>query len=290
MGVVAPVCAEDRAATVAALRRKIAAVPAAPQRPLRSSVEPVPHVPAQSGPGASADGEVAATRERPRPAAAEPTGVPLPQSLQALVPGGGLAAGQTVACGGGHGLLVALLAAATAAGRRCAVVGYPHLGLAAVAAEGGDLSRLACVPGAGADPGAVVSVLLDGMDLVLLDPACGKITPARCRVLSGRARSGGAVLVVGTADWPNADLRLDPAAARVAGLDRGYGRITVLTVPVRARGKAVGAPAAPVAELRRLGTRSRSVADLHVLPVGQTSAAEPGLRADVPWLGARRAG
>lgn len=170
------------------------------------------------------------------------------------------------------------------------MVGYPHLGLAAVAAEGGDLSRLACVPGAGADPGAVVSVLLDGMDLVLLDPACGKITPARCRVLSGRARSGGAVLVVGAADWPNADLRLDTAAARVAGLDRGYGRITVLTVPVRARGKAVGAPAAPVAELRRLGTRSRSVADLHVLPVDQTSAAEPGARADVVWLGARRAG
>lgn len=281
MGAVEAVRADDRAATVAALRRQIAAVPSGPQRSPRTPP------PAGSGPVVRRS-KVSRVVERQE--VADPALVPLPESLRELVPGGGLAAGQTVACSGGQGLLVSVLAAATAAGRRCAVVGYPQLGLAAVAAEGGDLSRLACVPAAGADPGAVASVLLDGMDLVLLDPACGRIAPARARVLAGRARTGGAVLLVGAEDWPNADLRLEAAPARATGLDRGYGRITVLSFPVRARGKGFGVDSAPVAELHRFGVPSRSVAGLPARPSFAWTGGGETTQVDVVALGARRAG
>lgn len=185
--------------------------------------------------------------------------IPLPAPVAGIVPGGGLRAGHTVVCTGGYGLVISVLAAATAARKRCAVVGYQHLGLAAIAAEGGDLSQVAYVPQPGADPGAVVSVLLDGMDLVVVDPACGHIPPARARVLAGRARSAGAVLLVGARDWPHADVRLETRPPRAAGLERGYGRIAALSFPVRVAGKAfVGARHG--VQLCQRGTAARTVA------------------------------
>ena len=73
-------------------------------------------------------------------------------------------AGRVTAVSGSATLRVGLLAAATAAGARCAVVGWPELGVAAVAEQGGRLDCLALVPDPGPDPAAVVSVLLDGLD------------------------------------------------------------------------------------------------------------------------------
>ena len=252
---------DPRALTVAELRKKVAAVSggsgaATPRMPSRdAATATVSRFPADADTGV---GAAAAQDSIPSvPADA----VPLPGDLRSVVPSGAVAPGQVVALAGGHSLVVALVAAATAAGKRCAIVGYPALGLAAVAAEGGDLSQVALVPSAGADPGVVASVLLDGMDMVVLDPASGRIPPARARILAGRARSAGTVLVAGARDWPGADLHLESAPSRCAGLDRGYGRIFSASAPVLARGKSLGGAGAR-GELTLHGCPSRSVAGL----------------------------
>lgn len=270
---------DPRALTVAELRKKVAAVSggsgsAVPRMPSRgASVATVSQFPADAGASVDADtgaGSAAVTQDLTAPAPTEGAGtfdrgavpadaVPLPGDLRSVVPSGAVAPGQVVALAGGHSLVVALVAAATAAGKRCAIIGYPALGLAAVAAEGGDLSQVALVPSAGADPGVVASVLLDGMDMVVLDPACGRIPPARARVLAGRARSAGTVLVAGARDWPGADLHLESATSRCAGLDHGYGRIFSACSPVLARGKALGGAGAR-GEFTLYGCPSRSVA------------------------------
>lgn len=164
-------------------------------------------------------------------------GVVVPRSVAPLLPGGVLPAGRVTAVSGSATLRVGLLAAATAAGARCAVVGWPELGVAAVAEQGGRLDCLALVPDPGPDPAAVVSVLLDGLDLVLLGPGVRVVAPSRSRVLAGRVRAAGAVLLVG-ADWPGAELTLAGRHCRYGGLGAGAGRLASVSTVVRCSGRA----------------------------------------------------
>ncbi|MBS7547395.1 hypothetical protein [Dietzia massiliensis] len=167
-------------------------------------------------------------------------GVAVPESVAPLLPGGVLPAGRVTAVSGSATLRVGLLAAATAAGARCAVVGWPELGLAAVAEQGGRLDCLALVPDPGPDPAAVVSVLLDGLDLVLLGPGVATAAPSRARVLAGRVRAAGAVLVVGV-DWPGVELTLAGRHCRYGGLGAGAGRLASVSTVVRCTGRAAPA-------------------------------------------------
>jgi hypothetical protein len=119
--------------------------------------------------------------------------------LGSLLPSGGLRRGSTVVVRGSTALLFALLAVTTAAGSWAAVVGMPELGLLAAVEFGVVLHRLALVPQPGAELGAVVAALLDGVDLVVV--ATDGITLLRsrganlARRLSARAGHGGAVLL-----------------------------------------------------------------------------------------------
>ena len=167
-------------------------------------------------------------------------GVAVPESVAHLVPGGVLPAGRVTAVSGSATLRVGLLAAATASGARCAVVGWPELGVAAVAEQGGRLDCLALVPDPGPDPAAVVSVLLDGLDLVLLGPAVAAVAPSRARVLGGRVRAAGAVLLVGPG-WPGAELTLAGRHCRYGGLGAGTGRLASVSTVVRCSGRAAPA-------------------------------------------------
>ncbi|MFI8591738.1 MULTISPECIES: hypothetical protein [Dietzia] len=167
-------------------------------------------------------------------------GVAVPGSVAPLLPGGVLPAGRVTAVSGSATLRVGLLAAATAAGARCAVVGWPELGVAAVAEQGGRLDCLALVPDPGPDPAAVVSVLLDGLDLVLLGPGVAPVAPSRARVLAGRVRAAGAVLLVG-AGWPGAELTLAGRHCRYGGLGVGAGRLASVSTVVRCSGRAAPA-------------------------------------------------
>lgn len=234
---------------VAELRRRLAAMPGGgPPAAARSGapatahpeggavVEPVgtargtmlaDAVPADAGEGGS--GAVSSGARVP--------GVVVPCSVAPLLPGGVLPAGRVTAVSGSATLRVGLLAAATAAGARCAVVGWPELGVAAVAEQGGRLDCLALVPDPGPDPAAVVSVLLDGLDLVLLGPGVRVVAPSRARVLAGRVRAAGAVLLVG-ADWPGAELALTGRHCRYGGLGAGAGRLASVSTMVRCTGRA----------------------------------------------------
>ncbi|WP_199199148.1 hypothetical protein [Amycolatopsis sp. CA-128772] len=162
--------------------------------------------------------------------------------LAALLPGGGLRRGSTVAVRGARSLVLALLAAATRNGSWAAVTGLPDLGLAAAAELGVDLERIALVPDPGAELVPVVSALVDGFDVVVLGPARG-LAPETARRLAGRVRNRGTVLLA-AGPWPGADLELQVSGRRWHGLTQdGYGHLKSREVLATSRGR--GAAARP---------------------------------------------
>jgi hypothetical protein len=201
--------------------------------------------------------------------------LPVRAELAQLLPYQGLRRGSTVVVRGSTTVLLALLARATAEGSWAGVVGMPDLGLLAAAELGVAVSRLALVPRPGAEFGAVVAALLDGVDLVAV--VAGGTVAGLARRLSARARHRESVLVSFGA-WPGADLELDCAESSWSGLDGGHGHLVEreLTVTVRGRGAAarptrgrVTLPAGPGA---RPGTqRPRPVA----IPAAGSAPARP---------------
>ncbi|MBM9466891.1 hypothetical protein [Nakamurella leprariae] len=174
--------------------------------------------------------------------------LPVAGPLGEVLPRGGLPRGGVVTVSGGAtgvgatSLLFTLLAgcAPAAAGAWTALVGMPGIGLAAAAEFGLDLDRLVLIPDPGPDLLQVVSILVDGVELVVVHPPPGlRIPPARIRVLTGRLRQHGAVLLV-TGAWPGADLTLTASIGEWAGLGQGHGRLRdrELTVQVGGRGLA----------------------------------------------------
>ena len=173
---------------------------------------------------------------------AEKSLLPIPDSLVGLLPSG-LPRGAVGVLTGARSLSVSMVAAVTAAGGYVAIVGQPDTGLLAATEMGVDLERLAVVPDPGADPVEVASVLVDGMDLVVLGLRGRTIAPGRARVVTARAQQRGCTLLVADGDWPGAAFRLD---ARVCGYELtggpvpGVGRISRVRLTMRARGKALG--------------------------------------------------
>jgi hypothetical protein len=145
-----------------------------------------------------------------------------------------------VAVRGSTSLLFALLAPPTDTGSWAALVGMPDLGLRAAAELGVAVERLALVRHPGANLPAVVAALLDGMDLVAVNPA--RLTDSHLRRLSARARHRGAVLV-STGPWPGADLELTLAGTRWTGLGDGHGFLEAREALVVTRGRGAAARA-----------------------------------------------
>lgn len=166
--------------------------------------------------------------------------LPVHPALADLFPWGGLRRGVTVTVRGSASLLCALLAPPTDTGSWAALVGMPDLGLRAASELGVAVERLALVRHPGANLPAVVAALLDGMDLVAVDPA--RLAGSHLRRLSARARHRGAVLI-STGEWPGADLELTPAHIRWNGLGDGHGFLEARETVVSARGR--GAAARP---------------------------------------------
>lgn len=182
-------------------------------------------------------GESAAGR---LPRAGEPrrATLPVPAALAGLLPEGGLVSGSVVTYSGSSSLLAGLLAAVTADGGHAALVGVPRLGLLAAVEMGARLERLAVVADPGPDPIEVVSVLLDGLDLVVLGLGGAAVPPARARVIAARARNKGATLVVTDGRWSDPALRLDARIAGYDGLGPGSGRLRTVHLDVEVRAKA----------------------------------------------------
>ena len=170
----------------------------------------------------------------------------VPGPLGEILPGGGLQRGSVVrvegvAGSGATSLLLALLAAATAAGEWAAMVdGDGVLGGLAAAEAGVALERLAVVRAVPATLyGRVVATLLDGVTVVGATIPRG-FRPADARRLEARARERAAVLVA-AGPWPGeAALRLRAEHSSWSGLGRGEGLLgeRVLRVAVTGRGSA----------------------------------------------------
>ena len=190
----------------------------------------------------------ATVAEDPAPAAvtAAAGALPVPGLLAGALPGG-LARGTVAVASGARSLPLQMVAAVTAGGGNAAIIGQPDTGLLAAAQMGADLSRIAVIPDPGKDPVEVATVLMDGLDLVVLSLAGATVAPARARVVAARARHRGAVLLIVDGDWPEQALRID---ARVRGYEvtgggpggraaPGAGRIGAVHLDVRARGRQV---------------------------------------------------
>lgn len=158
------------------LRRKIAAIPAG------NNVDALPESIAEPVRKVETPASTDTTRSTLRV-------LPVPDPIAALLPHRGLARGAVAAVDGAASILVGLLAAATAAGHRAAVIGLPRLGLLAVTEHGGDLSRIALIPDPRDAAVEVAAIMLDGVDVVVLGLSGAAVTPSRARAVTARARS-----------------------------------------------------------------------------------------------------
>lgn len=244
--------ADAKQAQLAELRRRMAAIPARGSDAAARMPVVVESRPVEPGfPGAAVGARAAAVDARAATAsmrfAEEGSAqlaedlrrdpLPVPSALESLLPEGGLAKGSVVLYAGASSLLSGLLAAVTASGGHAAVVGLPKLGLLAAAEMGAQLDRLAVVTDPGSDPLEVASVLLDGLDLVVLGLNGASVPMSRTRVLTARARSKGSTLVVTGGSWAGPVLRIDTQVAGYSGLGRGCGRLRTVRLDVSVHGR-----------------------------------------------------
>lgn len=159
---------------------------------------------------------------------------PVPGPLQDVLPSGALRRGTAVAVRGSTSLLFATISAASIAGAWIALVGMPNAGMVAAAEHGISVDRLALIPYPGADWPQVVAALVDGVDLVVAQPA-ESVDPAVARRLAARVRQRGAVLL-STQPFPGAEATLQVTDVRWCGLGAGRGRLRSRQVTVAAHG------------------------------------------------------
>ncbi|MCZ9288863.1 hypothetical protein [Corynebacterium evansiae] len=175
---------------------------------------------------------------------------PVPAWLAEHLPGGGVARGQATQISDCPAVLVDVLAHLTAQGMCVAVVDYPRLAIAAVAAAGGDVERLVLVPDSTPHTAAVLGTLVEGMDVVLFAAGgqLGKqggggavsstVAPTFARPVEARLRKSECALLVCGKAWSQARMHVELQVCGVLGLRRGSGRIRAVEVAGRVWGKA----------------------------------------------------
>ena len=170
---------------------------------------------------------------------------PVPAWLAEHLPGGGVVRGQATQISDCPAALVDVLAHLTAQGMCVAVVDYPRLAIAAVAAAGGNVERLVLVPDSTPHTAAVLGTLVEGMDVVLFAAggqsgrsSGGSVTPTFARPVEARLRKSECALLVCGKAWPQARMHVELQVCGVLGLRRGSGRIRAVEVAGRVWGKA----------------------------------------------------
>jgi threonine dehydrogenase-like Zn-dependent dehydrogenase len=166
----------------------------------------------------------------------------------------GLVRGQTVVCAGSAAVSCALglVAGVTQAGSWAAVVGMPSIGALAASSIGVVLERTVFIGHPDSHRtndarthrtndarthrtdddvqeriGAVLSALIDGIDLVVISRTCASaVSPSLLRRLQTRAQSkGGVLVIVGESSSVSADIRLTARTVQWEGLGEGYGHL-----------------------------------------------------------------
>jgi hypothetical protein len=171
--------------------------------------------------------------------------LPVDPQLAPLLPWRGLKRGATITAAGSTSLLMLLLAGAMrGTDSWAAIVGMPQMGWLAAAELGMDMDRAAVIPEPGPDWPTIVAALLDGVDLVVVQPPAD-VAPSIGTALAARARQKGSVLLT-TRAWPGGDLALEATERRWHGLQTGRGRLRYCELEVRSagRGRAVRAKTA----------------------------------------------
>jgi hypothetical protein len=164
-------------------------------------------------------------------------GVPVP--LADLFPAGGLRRGTVVVVAGSTSLLLQLAATALPSGGWCAAVGFPALGLAAAIELGVDPHRFVTVRVPDQQWTTAVAALLDGLDVLLVNPPA-QSKPGEGRRLAARARERGTVVLA--TRWPDAtELQLSVAGTSWQGLGEGWGRLRDRRLQVTASGRGAAA-------------------------------------------------
>ena len=219
------------------------------------------------------------------PGSAPETGkvIPVALPLAAALPRGGLAAGSVVSVlgQGATSLLFALLSGPPDAWS--ALVGMPGIGLAAAAEFGVDLNRVVVIPEPGPDVLQVLSILVDGVDMIAVAlPDSARPSPSRQRVLTGRLRQRGAVLLV-MGPWPGADLVLTARWVSWAGLDHGHGRLRDRELMVEVGGR--GAAAARTYRASLLLRAGRTSVEIAAAPAPVAARVQPDAYAPVADVG-----
>ena len=156
--------------------------------------------------------------------------LPVHSALAPLI-GGGLAPGGIYSISPSLTLALGLTATAVSESGWVAAVGFPHVGIEAVAECGIALDRFVSIPSPKSHWATVVGAVCDGFTVVIARVPEG-VSPATAARIAAVARRTGAVLVV-LGEWPSATARLEVVGVRNLGISDGHGLLLGRDITVR---------------------------------------------------------
>jgi len=185
-------------------------------------------------------------RQRVRPlVSASSRTLPVLPALADVLPGASLRRGTTTLVSGPLGsgttsLGIALVAHASQAGHWCAAIGFEDPGVAAMSELGLDLRKVVFVPSPRGGWAEAVAELLDGVELILLQPP-QRVPHAAARQLVARARERRAALIVvvpSREQWPlPVEVHLEILQSTWQGAGHGEGRFRSRRADIRIEGR-----------------------------------------------------
>lgn len=164
--------------------------------------------------------------------------LPTHPAIAELLPGGGLKQGAAYSIERSAMLVMTLLAAPSAAGAWCAVVGVPEFGVEAASRFGIDLERLVLVPDPGEQWLAVTAAVADIMGIVVTRPPARTSDSSVARLAARLRQRGATMLVLGS--WPQTEAMLSLSHDEWHGIGNGHGHLAArqVTVTVTSRSSA----------------------------------------------------
>lgn len=189
--------------------------------------------------------------------------IPTHPAIGRLLPGGALKEGATYSVDRSLTLLMLLLAAPSAAGAWCGVVGVPEFGVEAAAGFGIDLERLVLVPEPGDQWLATTAAIADALSVIVVRPP-RRASDASIARLSARLRKRGATLLV-LGSWPYSEAMLSITESNWTGIGDGHGYLQSREATVTVTSKAMGRPRSARIRLPEShgDTRERSLQATH---------------------------
>ncbi len=167
---------------------------------------------------------------------ATPETLPVPGPLSPVFPDGGLRTGAAYSLARGEtGLMLALLAEASAAGSWCCVIGVPELSVGAAEGHGIDLSRLVLIPTPQERWMQAAAAACEVFPLVALRPG-RRPTQADAQRLEAKMRDRGSSLLA-LGEWPGAEGTVSAGEDEWVGIGRGHGLISGRAMTVSMHGR-----------------------------------------------------